>query len=264
MSLRTGALALCLLLLAGCGKQGAQLSTAVIATGGGSAGQPPAEDAAALPEEPAAPEPGGELEGEKDPAGEEGPEGEKEPAGAPEAEPAAQPEAGAACDEIENPFEIMPRYFQFSSGVGAWSTELTLEAGGGFTGLFVDSDMGVSGEGYPDGTRYVCVFSGRFSQPEPVDETTWSMEIESMELEHPADGAEEYADGVRYVYSEPYGLEDAEELLLYAPRTPAEGLPENFLTWLRMPWSWEPDEDGNLGCWGIYNVSQGYGFAGFE
>ena len=124
--------------------------------------------------------------------------------------------------------------------------------------------MGVSGEGYPDGTRYVCAFSGRFSQPEPVDEATWSMEIESMELEHPADGTEEYADGVRYVYSEPYGLENAEELLVYSPLTPAESLPEDFLIWLRMPWGWEPEEDRTLGCWGIYNVSQGYGFTAFE
>ena len=85
-----------------------------------------------------------------------------------------------------------------------------------------------------------------------------------MELEHPADGTEEYADGVRYVYSEPYGLEDAEELLVYSPRTPAESLPEDFLIWLRMPWGWEPEEDRTLGCWGIYNVSQGYGFTAFE
>lgn len=248
------ALALCLLLLAGCGKQGAQFSTAVVTTGGGTEEHAPAEDAAGLPEEPAGPEPAGGQES-RDEQGQEG---------APEAGPAEQPEAGAAYDEIENPFEVMPSYFQFTSGAGAWSTELTIETDGAFTGLFVDSDMGVAGEGYPDGTRYVCAFSGRFSQPEPVDGTTWSMEIESMELEHPADGTEEYADGVRYVYSEPYGLEDAEEILIYSPRTPAADLPEDFLNWLRMPWSWEPDEAGALGCWGIYNAVQGCGFAGFE
>lgn len=225
MRLRITALALCLLLLAGCGNQGTQFSTAVITTGGGDAEKPPVEDTADAPEEePAVPEPAGP----------------------------------------ENPFEVMPSYFLFSSGAGAWSTELTIETDGSFSGLFVDSDMGVSGQDYPDGTRYICSFSGRFTQPERVDETTWTMGIETMELDHPADGAEEYADGVRYVYSEPYGLEDAEELLLYSPQTPAEGISEDFLNWLRMPWSWEPDEAGALGCWGIYNVSQGYGFFAFE
>lgn len=217
------ALALCLLLLAGCGRQGTQFSTAVVTTGGA-----PAEEAA----EPAP-------------------------------EPEDQPDSGAAA-ELENPFEAMPEYFQFSSGVGAWSTELTIEADGAFTGLYVDSDMGDTGEGYPDGTRYVCEFSGQFTRPEPVDGTTWSMKIEAMELDHPADGAEEYADGVRYVYSEPYGLEDAEELLLYSPRTPAADLPEDFLNWIRGPYGWSPTEEGTLGIWGIYSVSQGYGFAGFE
>ena len=216
------ALALCLLLLAGCGRQGTQFSTAVVTTSGA-----PAEETV----EPAP-------------------------------EPEDQPDSGAAA-ELENPFEAMPEYFHFSSGVGAWSTELTIEADGAFTGLYVDSDMGDTGEGY-HGTRYVCGFSGRFTRPEPVDETTWSMEIESMELDHPADGAEEYADGVRYVYSEPYGLEDAEELLLYSPRTPAADLPEDFLNWIRGPYGWSPTEEGTLGIWGIYSVSQGYGFAGFE
>ena len=264
--MRASILALCLLLLVGCGKQGVQFSTAVVTTGGGTEEHAPAEDAAGLPEEPAGPEPAGGQES-RDEQGQEG---------APEAGPAEQPGPGAEREEpeklekpespenSENPFEIMPRDFLFSSGVGAWGTELTIEADGSFSGLFVDSDMGVSGEGYPDGTRYVCAFSGKFSQPEPVDETTWSMEIESMELEHPADGTEEYADGVRYVYSGPYGLEDAEELLVYSPRTPAADLPEDFLNWLRMPWSWEPDEAGALGCWGIYNAVQGCGFAGFE
>ena len=95
------ALVLCLLLLAGCGKQGAQFSTAVVTTGGGTEEHAPAEDAAGLPEEPAGPEPAGGQES-RDEQGQEG---------APEAGPAGQPGAGAAYDEIEKPFEGMPSYF---------------------------------------------------------------------------------------------------------------------------------------------------------
>lgn len=218
MRTRVFALALCLLLLAGCGKQGTQFRTAVITTGGGTA-----EDAGT--EEPAVPD---------------------------------------STEEHENLFEAMPESFQFSSGAGAWSTTLDIDETGAFEGAFLDFDMGDPDEGYPAGTRYVCEFRGQFTQPEPVDGTTWSMEIEAMELEHPADGAEEYADGVRYVYSGPYGLENAEELLIYLPDSPADSLPENFLNWIRGPYNWSPTEEGTLGIWGIYNVSQGYGFAGFE
>ena len=84
-----------------------------------------------------------------------------------------------------------------------------------------------------------------------------------MELEHPADGTEEYADGVRYVNSEPYGLEDAGELLIYSPESPADRLPEDFLFWVQAPYNWTPTEVGTLGLWGIYNTGEGYGFVGF-
>ena len=53
--------------------------------------------------------------------------------------------------------------FEFSSGVGAWSTELTVGENGTFTGSFHDSEMGETGENYPDGTLYGCSFHGQFS-----------------------------------------------------------------------------------------------------
>ena len=45
-----------------------------------------------------------------------------------------------------------PMTYIFTSGVGAWETELTLYADGTFTGQFHDSNMGETGYGYPNGT----------------------------------------------------------------------------------------------------------------
>ena len=47
---------------------------------------------------------------------------------------------------------IRGQLFEFSSGVGAWSTELTMLEDGTFWGNFHDSEMGETGEGYPNGT----------------------------------------------------------------------------------------------------------------
>lgn len=214
MKLRTIALALCLLLLAGCADQ---YGAVIVTTNGG--GSPESEEAQTAPEEQAEPE-----------------------------------------TEPENLFEVMPREYMFCSGAGAWSTTLTIETDGSFTGLFLDADMGDGGEMYPEGTRYVCNFSGKFTQPEKVDGTTYSMRIETIELERPADEAVEYADNVRYIYSGPYGLEEAEELLIYLPASKAADLPEGAIRAARGPYDWQAAGDGTLGLYVIYNAYEEHGF----
>ena len=57
-----------------------------------------------------------------------------------------------------------PMEFYFSSGAGAWGTELYLEKDGSFEGGFHDTNMGESGEENPYGTCYVCNFSGKFEK----------------------------------------------------------------------------------------------------
>ena len=60
--------------------------------------------------------------------------------------------------------------FTFSSGVGGWSNELTIGKDGSFTGNYHDSEMGETGEGYPDGSLYGCAYHGQLTDPEQVDE----------------------------------------------------------------------------------------------
>ena len=168
-------------------------------------------------------------------------------------------EPAAAVDE-EAFFSSLPD-FSFASGAGGWSTELSVEPDGSFRGVYHDSDMGVDGPGYPYGTVYICVFSGRFGEVKYVDDYTRSMRV--LELNTERKPEEEWIeDGVRYVSSEPYGLENAEELLVYLPGAWLRSLPMEFVTWVSMPRAWGQERPVLLPFYGLYNVSEQEGFSG--
>lgn len=154
-------------------------------------------------------------------------------------------------------FGTLPDTFWFSSGAGGWSTELHIEADGSFYGSYHDSDMGSTGEGYPNGTQYICNFSGKFAAPQKINEYTYSMMLESLEQERPS-GEEYFEDGIRYIASSPYGLDDAEKFMIYIPGTPIADLPEEFISWAFLG---EPEGE-TLEFYGIYNVGGEEGFTG--
>lgn len=171
------------------------------------------------------------------------------------------------------PFD-QPLEMTFASGAGGWSTEITLEPDGSFTGLFVDADMGDSGEGYPGGTRYVCQFHGSFGEFVQRTSASWSMILEELTLdtELPV-GEMEFADGVRCISSEAYGFEgqDGKSLqpgarfILYTPEAQGHE-PGTELYGAYEFWSWWIDRRefrsaaDTLGCWGLHNLEADTGF----
>ena len=170
--------------------------------------------------------------------------------------PVEQPEAPVEEPEAATLPDALPLDLMFASGAGGWSTDLTLERDGSFTGVYHDSEMGDQGEGYPNGSCYISTFSGRFGDIRKVDDHTWAMTLEELEVQE-TPGKEWIEDGIRYIASETYGLEAGTEFLLYSPETPTEGLNEEFLTW----WpSWNVEDTGTLNCWGLLNQEMGYGF----
>lgn len=161
--------------------------------------------------------------------------------------------------ETSSIFEVLPKSFYFSSGVGAWATELQIAPDGSFTGEYHDSDMGDNGDEYPNGTVYICRFNGKFSTPQLVDEFSFSMQLESLELDG-TPGDISYEDGVRYIYSEPYGLYNAEEVLLYLPGRQLSRTSEAFVSWSHIDmtvWDIIPP-----GWYGLYNVNAETAFIG--
>lgn len=151
--------------------------------------------------------------------------------------------------------------FYFASGAGGWRTFLNIKKDGSFSGVFSDSDMGDTGEGYPNGTLYYCEFEGRFLQPVKVNDYTYSMKIEEISCANEPETTE-IKDGVLYHYSTPYGLEGAEEVLLYLPGAPMSELPEEYLNWVRNDMA-EPNAT-ELPFYGLYNVTEQNGFSSYD
>lgn len=155
--------------------------------------------------------------------------------------------------------ELLKYQFEFSSGVGAWQTTLTINEDGTFQGYFSDSDMGDTGEGYPNGIVYSSTFEGKFTTPVRMNDYTYSMTIEYINLEEEA-GSEEIVDGIKFIYWEPYGLEDAKEIYIYTPKAPIKELPEGFMSWVK----YQVNDAEYLPFYGLYNVETENGFSSYE
>ncbi len=166
-------------------------------------------------------------------------------------------------DENEFFSQLLPQHFSFMSGAGAWSTDIFIKSDGSFVGEFYDANMGEDGEGYPYGTIYTCRFNGRFGAVKRIDEYTYSMHLLEIETEETED--EWIEDGVRYVASYPYGLENADEILVYMPGSWIRALPMEFITWVSMPRAWgSGDRPVLLPFCGLYNVNGEEGFSSYD
>ena len=148
--------------------------------------------------------------------------------------------------------------FSFSSGAGGWRTYLYIEYDGRFYGQYSDSEMGSVGEGYPNGSYYVCDFEGKFKEPVKVNDYTYSLEIAEIRTEKPS-GTQEIMDEILYIYSDPYGIDGADKVLLYLPGTPVDKLPEDYLLWARTAIM----DAKTLPFYGIYNEVEMNGFVSY-
>ena len=164
-------------------------------------------------------------------------------------------------EEQSSVFEKIPQEFVFTSGAGGWETVITINSDGTFTGEYKDSEMGDTGENYPNGTMYICNFRGKFTSPKQVDEYIYSMKLEYLEQEkNPGD--EYYEEGTRYLVSEPYGFDHADEFLIYFPGIAIANLPDGFTNWLNAFLNVQTTEI--FPHYGIYNVGGEEGFVSYQ
>lgn len=157
--------------------------------------------------------------------------------------------------------DVEGREFYFSSGSGGWYEVLYIHGDGTFNGHFQDSDMGVTGDGYPNGTLYYSEYTGTFTEPRQLDDTTWTFQIDSIQYANQS-GTEEVKDGTCYVYTDSYGLGEAKELKLYLPGADIAGLPEEYRKWVGY---YDPEklEETKLPFYGLYNVNNQTGFSSY-
>ena len=155
--------------------------------------------------------------------------------------------------------DVADREFCFSSGAGGWFTVLYIHEDGSFDGHYEDTNLGDMGDNY-NGTIYYSDFTGQFTEPEKVDDTTYRFRIQS--IEYPLGFGEEIKDGVRYSYTGEYGLDGAEELYMYLPGSELADLPESFLTWVGY-YNPESTDETNLPFYGLYNEKMDQGFSSY-
>lgn len=167
----------------------------------------------------------------------------------------------AALAEEAPTFEALSELnWTFMSGAGGWSTDMQIAPDGSFTGNYHDSEMGETGDDYPDGTLYGCTFHGQFTLGEQVNEYTWKVHVDALELDE-GQVPEAIEDGVRYVTIDPYGLVEGHDMLLYLPGTPTDALPEEFLFWAHLIGDEIPEA---LPYYGLYDETDDMGFIGEE
>ncbi len=120
---------------------------------------------------------------------------------------------------------LVGKNFVFSSGTGGWSTTLSIGPNSTFSGVYHDSDMGVTGPGYPGGTVSYSKFSGQFKQVHQLNPNLYEMYIENLQYENPVGGSE-IKEGQKYDYTEAYGISKNNRMAIYLPGTPISALPE--------------------------------------
>lgn len=176
------------------------------------------------------------------------------------------PQSTAPAQDTEQPTEetglsfsaLRELEFYFASGAGGWRTVLYVDGSGGFSGSYSDSNMG-SGENGVYSIQYRCDFTGRFTRPEQVNDYIYSVGIAELEYQREA-GTEEIADGVHYFYTHPYGLEDAEDILIYLPGAPLAQLPEEFKSWV----GYYGSTAGELPFYALNNTVHQQGFSSYD
>ena len=174
--------------------------------------------------------------------------------GDPVQEPADDPDAAqTGADPLFS--QLKDLEFYFSSGAGGWRTVLHIDGSGGFSGTYSDSDMG-SGE---HGVQYRCDFTGQFTQPVRVNDYTYSVRIDEIAYEKEA-GTEEVIDGTQYCYTDPYGLEDAEDILIYLPGAPLGQLPQEFRSWV----GYSENTRDELPFYALNNAVHQQGFSSYD
>ena len=159
-------------------------------------------------------------------------------------------------DLPEAVFETLPSEFTFTDGAGAWYTNIILNQDGTFTGEYRDYSVSDTGEGLASN------FGGKFTELQKIDEYTYSMNLDSLSMEGEI-GEEYYEDNIKFIRSEPYGITESADYLIYLPGRPMN---EEEMNNLSGSYGGVALYEGIMpsGMYCIYNVDEKAGFSGME
>ena len=157
-------------------------------------------------------------------------------------------------------FEDLAKYsYSFTSGAGGWEDDFDIEKDGSFHGSYHDSDMGDTGDDYPDGIRYYCEYEGHFENIQKVDDYTYKMHLKDIKILN--DDQEYIADGVKYIPLTPYALNNADMVEIYLPGKPVSEIDEEVQHWIFIETQDQQDTLENLA---LVNVNENQGITSYE
>lgn len=158
-------------------------------------------------------------------------------------------------------FTQIPHTYTFSSGVGAWSTVVTLNDDGSFTGFF--HDWSANGPDGIQGYQVECKFSGQFGRVGKIADRIYTMELLSIVQE--GTQGERFVDerGMTHEVSSPYGFDNASLFYVYTPGIAVDDLQESFRNWTLNANSWAHLYDLSSNTYESYGLYNYYGQQGF-
>lgn len=129
--------------------------------------------------------------------------------------------------------QVQGKYI-FSVGAGAWSTIMTVNADGTFSADYHDSDLGVTGDGYPDGSRSIASGTGKFNYSKRNDDGSFSMTCDQKAFhQNGTVGDVTIKDGVRVETVDGiYGLTPCGTFTVYPTGYATSALSDDVKSWM--------------------------------
>ena len=132
-----------------------------------------------------------------------------------------------------------------------------IRADGSFCGVYHDHIEWPKGP-YSGGMLYISEYSGQFTQPERINDYTYSVKIEELNYKDEP-GKEEVIDDTLYHYSAVYGLVNTENILIYLPGAPLSEMSEAFRNYVGYK-DISDTEKGELPFYALNNEEEQIGF----
>lgn len=129
--------------------------------------------------------------------------------------------------------QVQGKYI-FSVGAGAWSTIMTVNADGTFSADYHDSDLGVTGDGYPNGSRSIASGTGKFNYSKRNDDGSFNMTCDQKAFhQNGTVGDVTIKDGVRVETVDGiYGLTPCGTFTVYPTGYATSALSNDVKSWM--------------------------------
>jgi len=143
-----------------------------------------------------------------------------------------------------------PDKFVYTNGPAGWSTTLTMNRDGSFTGYYQNFDPKATAATYPDGTREEAVFSGRFEIDGETSDAQVPLTLTAFTVQRSI-GDARIEGRIRVVTVAPKGITGGDTgFVAYRPGALAGAGTDKFWTWLGINPATAPR---HLPYWALYN-----------